>query len=100
MRPSATTDLDELRRRLVESLLALERAGSPIERVDAARAARALGERLEIAALAEAREAKLSWAKIGASYRLTKQGAQQRFAAPIAALEAGAPEGDSPAPID
>lgn len=32
-----------------------------------------------------AREAGLSWTKIGAVYGLTKQGAQQRFKAPIQA---------------
>jgi len=78
---------DELRRRLTESLLAVERADTALDRVAAAREARLTAERLEAAVLRDARAEKISWAKIGAAYGLTKQGAQQRFSAPIRALD-------------
>lgn len=95
MHPDPTPTVDEQRRRLIEALLALERADSPLGHVEASRLVRELADRLETTVIREAREAKLSWAKIGASYGLTKQGAQQRFAAQIAALDRET--GDSPA---
>lgn len=79
-------ELDELRRELIESLVALERADAPLDTLDKARQIREIAEQLELLAVSNARAEKVSWAKIGTSFKLTKQGAQQRFAASIAAL--------------
>lgn len=72
-------ELETIRRRLGKSLAKLDRASSPLERVERAREARELAERLESEAIHAARAEKVSWAKLGAVYGLTKQGAQQRF---------------------
>ena len=51
-------------------------------RLDSARSARESAEVAERAAVVAAREAGVSWARIGELYGLTKQGAQQRFKRP------------------
>lgn len=51
--------------------------------LDKARRARERAEAQEVEALRRARDAGTSWAKIGALYGLTKQGAQQRFKARV-----------------
>lgn len=78
--PLPQSEVDELRRGLIESLLALERASDPLERVAAARSAREDAEVIERSTVRQARAEGASWAKIGAVFGLTKQGAQQRFA--------------------
>lgn len=47
--------------------------------LDVARAGRESAESAERAAVLSAREAGVSWSRIGELYGLTKQGAQQRF---------------------
>ncbi|MGA4508832.1 hypothetical protein ACQB6R_11580 [Propionibacteriaceae bacterium G1746] len=53
-----------------------------LQALDTARRRREKAEREEEAAVVRAREAGASWARIGAVYGLTKQGAQQRFKRP------------------
>ncbi|MDJ1370152.1 hypothetical protein [Gulosibacter molinativorax] len=81
MADTETPSPDELRRRLIEALIAYERAETELEQLTAARDARELADALEEGVISEARAARVSWAKIGAVYGLTKQGAQQRFSA-------------------
>lgn len=85
----------ELRRRLMADLIELERAEAPLAAVERVRVARERAEALEAAVLAGARAERVSWAKIGAVYGLTKQGAQQRFGEKPrgAGAEAAAPNG-------
>jgi hypothetical protein len=52
-----------------------------MSRLDAARRLREAAEELEAAQVEAARKAGATWIEIGASYGLTKQGAQQRFRA-------------------
>lgn len=66
--------------RLTAGVDAFAAANDALAALDAAKRIRAAAEALEIATVADARAAGTSWAKIGAVYGLTKQGAQQRFA--------------------
>ncbi|MCV7108085.1 hypothetical protein [Mycolicibacterium chitae] len=66
---------------LADALAELDAATDPLSRLDAARQIRELAEALELAQVRAAREHGTSWSKIGATYGLTKQGAQQRFRA-------------------
>jgi molybdenum cofactor biosynthesis enzyme len=68
-------------RRITAALGALDAAGEPISRLEAARRLREAAEELEAAEVAAARKAGATWDEIGACYGLTKQGAQQRFRA-------------------
>ncbi len=68
-------------KRIVAALGALDVAGGPIGRLDAARRLREAAEELEAAQADAARKAGATWNEIGACYGLTKQGAQQRFRA-------------------
>jgi hypothetical protein len=68
-------------RRITAALGALDVAGGPISRLDAARRLREAAEELEAAEVEAARKAGATWNEIGACYGLTKQGAQQRFRA-------------------
>lgn len=84
----AERDLDspgELRRKLIEALLAYERAENELDVLAAAREARELADAMEFEAIRSARNARVSWAKVGSVYGLTKQGAQQRFGEKLAA---------------
>jgi hypothetical protein len=65
--------------RILAALSALDVAGSPIGRLDAARRLREAAEELEAAQVKAARKAGTTWNEIGTCYGLTKQGAQQRF---------------------
>ena len=84
MAASDTDTPDELRRKLIESLLAFERADTELDQLAAAREARELADALEFVGIRRARDARVSWAKIGVVYGLTKQGAQQRFGEKLA----------------
>jgi hypothetical protein len=66
-------------RRITAALGALDVAGGPTSRLEAARRLREAAEELEAAEVAAARKAGATWDEIGACYGLTKQGAQQRF---------------------
>jgi hypothetical protein len=68
-------------RRISAALGALDAAGGPIDRLEAARQLREAAEELETAQVVAARKAGATWIEIGACYGLTKQGAQQRFRA-------------------
>ena len=68
-------------KRILAALGALDVADGPISRLDAARRLREAAEELEAAQVEAARKAGATWNEIGASYGLTKQGAQQRFRA-------------------
>ena len=68
-------------RRITAALGALDVAGGPISRLQAARQLREAAEELEAAQVEAARKAGVTWNEIGACYGLTKQGAQQRFRA-------------------
>jgi hypothetical protein len=68
-------------KRILTALSALEAADRPMSRLDAARRLREAAEELEAAQVEAARKAGATWLEIGASYGLTKQGAQQRFRA-------------------
>jgi hypothetical protein len=70
-----------LLRRITAALGALDVADGPMSRLDAARRLREAAEELEVAEVAAARKAGVTWIEIGACYGLTKQGAQQRFRA-------------------
>jgi hypothetical protein len=69
-------------KRISAALRALDLAGEPMSRLDAARVLREAAEELETAQVAAARKAGATWIEIGACYGLTKQGAQQRFRPP------------------
>ena len=64
---------------MAKSEKAAEHVAPPLERLEAARAERESAELAERDAVAAARAAGISWARIGQLYGLTKQGAQQRF---------------------
>ena len=69
--------------RIRDLIEALERARVTehgLDAVEAARDLRLAAERLERTQVKAARGHGVSWAKIGAAYGLSKQGAQQRFA--------------------
>lgn len=83
----------ELRRRLIEALVELERGETPLAALERAKAARELAESLEQSIIAAARAERVSWSKIGSVYGLTKQGAQQRFGERPRAAQA-TPDGD------
>jgi hypothetical protein len=68
-------------KRILAALAALDAADGPISRLEAARRLREAAEELEAAQVEAARKAGATWIEIGASYGLTKQGAQQRFRA-------------------
>lgn len=68
-------------KRILAALAALDVADEPMSRLHAARRLREAAEDLEAAQVAVARKAGATWGEIGASYGLTKQGAQQRFRA-------------------
>ena len=68
-------------KRISAALGALEGAGGPMDRLEAARRLREAAEELEAAQVEAARKAGATWIEIGACYGLTKQGAQQRFRA-------------------
>jgi hypothetical protein len=68
-------------KRIIAALGALDAADGPIGRLEAARRLREAAEELEAAQVEAARKAGATWIEIGASYGLTKQGAQQRFRA-------------------
>jgi hypothetical protein len=78
-----------LLRRIAAALGALDVADGPMSRLDAARRLREAAEELEAAQVEAARKAGATWSEIGASYGLTKQGAQQRFRATRNRAEAG-----------
>jgi hypothetical protein len=65
--------------RIQRALRAHQAAADPLAALDAARVLREEAEDLERKSVDAVRAAGLSWAKIGALYGLTKQGAQQRF---------------------
>jgi hypothetical protein len=68
-------------KRISAALGALDVAGGPMDRLEAARRLREAAEELEAAQVEAARKAGATWIEIGACYGLTKQGAQQRFRA-------------------
>ena len=68
-------------KRISAALGALDIAGGPMSRLEAARRLREAAEELEAAQVEAARKAGVTWIEIGACYGLTKQGAQQRFRA-------------------
>ena len=76
-------------KRITAALGALNVAGGPISRLEAARQLREAAEELEAAQIEAARKAGATWNEIGACYGLTKQGAQQRFRAARSRAEAG-----------
>jgi curved DNA-binding protein CbpA len=74
---------------------ALDAIPDPLERLDAVREAREALEALEGRAVVDARRAGVTWKAIGGLYRLSKQGAQQRFRA-AASGEPGTPPEEPP----
>ncbi len=76
-------------KRITAALGALDVADGPMSQLDAARRLREAAEELEAAQVEAARKAGATWSEIGASYGLTKQGAQQRFRAARNQAEAG-----------
>jgi hypothetical protein len=76
-------------RRITAALGALDVADGPMSQLDAARRLREAAEELEAAQVEAARKAGATWNEIGASYGLTKQGAQQRFRAARNQAKAG-----------
>ena len=68
-------------KRILAALSAFDVADRPMSRLDAARRLREAAEELEAAQVEAARKAGATWLEIGATYGLTKQGAQQRFRA-------------------
>jgi hypothetical protein len=72
-------------RELADAVKAFQAAQEPGEALAAARALREIAEAVERDAVTAARAAGLSWSAIGKVYGLTKQGAQQRFKAALAA---------------
>ena len=67
------------RKRLDKAAEAIASMTDPLDRLDAARAAREQFERLELEQVRTLREHGTTWSRIGELYGLTKQGAQQRF---------------------
>jgi len=74
-------------KRVQKALDALGAADTPLAALAAARELRAAAEEVERHRAAAAREAGVSWTKIGALYGTSKQNAQQRFGARRAADE-------------
>jgi hypothetical protein len=66
-------------KRVQKALDALAEAQTPLEALAAARELRHAAEEVERDRAAAAREAGVSWTKIGVVYGTTKQNAQQRF---------------------
>jgi hypothetical protein len=66
-------------KRVQKALEALAEAQTPLDELAAARELRHAAEEVERARAAAAREAGVSWTKIGVVYGTTKQNAQQRF---------------------
>lgn len=64
---------------IAEALIGLQGDAGPERALELVRDLRAAAELLESELISEARDHGLSWARIGAVYGLTKQGAQQRF---------------------
>jgi hypothetical protein len=71
------------------ALEAFDSTADPLESLAAARRLREAAETLELAVVAELRHRGATWARIGAVYGTTKQGAQQRFRAALAARSRG-----------
>ena len=69
-------------KRILAALSAFDVADRPMSRLDAARLLREAAEELEAAQVEAARKAGATWLEIGATYGLTKQGAQQRSGLP------------------
>lgn len=65
--------------RIRAALRAHQEAGDPVEKLKWCQRIREAAEDLETQAIEEAREHGTTWRDIGASYGLSKQGAQQRF---------------------
>lgn len=86
------------RKRISAALDALDGAGDPLARLDAARRVREAADELEAIELRAARKAGATWSEIGACYGLTKQGAQQRFRRDEREPAAPKPLGRAPAP--
>jgi molybdenum cofactor biosynthesis enzyme len=88
-------------RRITAALGALDVAGEPMSRLDAARRLREAAEELEAAQVEAARKAGATWSEIGACYGLTKQGAQQRFRAARhqANADTAPPQGNKAGPV-
>lgn len=70
--------------------------GDPLARLDAARIACEKSEARELELVEAARDAGVSWARIGALYGLSKQGAQQRFRPKKKPAAASQTESDTP----
>ncbi|WP_181781284.1 hypothetical protein [Pseudonocardia pini] len=68
-------------KRVQKAIDAFAAAESPLDELAAARELRAAAEEVERTRAAAAREAGVSWTKIGALYGTSKQNAQQRFGA-------------------
>ena len=66
-------------KRFNRPLQALQDVPDPVQRLDAVRRSISQLEELQSATVAAARAAGVTWTEIGALYRLSKQGAQQRF---------------------
>jgi hypothetical protein len=66
-------------KKVQQALDALAAAEEPLAQLDAARLLREAAEDLELSKVTELRKEHISWARIGALYGTTKQGAQQRF---------------------
>ncbi|MDQ2706448.1 MAG: hypothetical protein M3Z25_01895 [Actinomycetota bacterium] len=71
-------------KRLRHAVEAVESAPTALEALVAARELRQAAEALELAAVVEVRRERGTWTQIGAVYRTSKQGAQQRFRAAVA----------------
>jgi hypothetical protein len=71
------------------ALEAFDSTTDPLASLAAARRLREAAEILELAVVAELRHRGSTWAQIGAVYGTTKQGAQQRFRAALAAKPRG-----------
>lgn len=65
--------------RISAALIALDEAETGLQALDAARRVRVSAEALERDLVESARRQGHSWADIGRLYKMTKQGAQQRF---------------------
>ena len=66
-------------KRLTGAVAELRAETDPLVRLDLTRRIREAAEELEAASVEAARDAGATWSEIGATYGLTKQGAQQRF---------------------
>lgn len=68
-------------KRVRRAISALQAVDDPLDRLEMVRWARSEIEALEVASVVAARESGATWSDIGALYGMTRQGAQQRFAA-------------------